>query len=53
MLSYSLAALLVLPAAARSPRAEQAASLWRRGELERAAREFEAVFRADPKDRAS
>lgn len=53
MLSYLLAALLVSPASARSARADEASALWRRGELERAAREFEAAFRADPKDRAS
>lgn len=54
MTSLLLAALLASPAlAARPPRVEEAAALWRRGEVERAAREFEAVFRADPKDRAA
>ncbi|TBR23525.1 SpoIID/LytB domain-containing protein [bacterium] len=53
MLSAPLALLLALPASARSPRAEAAAALWRRGEVERAAREFEADYRADPKDPAS
>jgi SpoIID/LytB domain protein len=51
--SLLLGALLALPASALSPEALQAAAHWRRGEVERAAREFEALFRADPKDRAS
>lgn len=51
----SMAALLAGPASAahRSARAVQAEALWHRGEPERAAREFEASFREDPKDRLS
>ena len=53
VLSFLLGAFLAVPAAARSPKTEQASALWRRGEVERAAREFEAVFRSDPADRAA
>ncbi|MBI3299290.1 MAG: SpoIID/LytB domain-containing protein [Elusimicrobia bacterium] len=52
----ALLGLLLLSAPyaeARSARAVQAVALWHRGEPERAAREFEAVFRDDPRDRLS